>query len=109
MRRTKHPLRRLPVRIEIFGPVLTVINVDTLPEAIALVNRNKCECRAPCVAVSVMFAHVSFSSPSTADGNGAAIFTQSGATARVFERTIQAGQIGVNVPIPVPLPMVRCR
>lgn len=66
--------------IEIFGPVLTVINVETLPEAIALINRNKY-------------------------GNGAAIFTQSGATARVFERTVQAGQIGVNVPIPVPLPM----
>lgn len=89
-------------RIEIFGPVLTVINVDTLPEAIALVNRNKC--KSPrgqsCPLVLLLIP----SSP--ADGNGAAIFTQSGATARVFERTIQAGQIGVNVPIPVPLPMV---
>jgi acyl-CoA reductase-like NAD-dependent aldehyde dehydrogenase len=67
-------------RVEIFGPVLTVINVDTLESAIELVNRNNY-------------------------GNGSSIFTNSGATARVFERTIQAGQIGINVPIPVPLPM----
>lgn len=39
------------------------------------------------------------------DGNGTAIFTQSGATARKFEKSIEAGQIGVNVAIPVPLPM----
>jgi malonate-semialdehyde dehydrogenase (acetylating)/methylmalonate-semialdehyde dehydrogenase len=39
-----------------------------------------------------------------ADGNGASIFTASGANARLFERTIEAGQLGVNVPIPVPLP-----
>lgn len=38
------------------------------------------------------------------DGNGASIFTGSGANARLFERTIEAGQLGVNVPIPVPLP-----
>jgi acyl-CoA reductase-like NAD-dependent aldehyde dehydrogenase len=38
-------------------------------------------------------------------GNGAAIFTQSGATARRFEVEVNVGQIGVNVPIPVPLPM----
>lgn len=37
-------------------------------------------------------------------GNGAAIFTQSGATARKFESEVNVGQIGVNVPIPVPLP-----
>lgn len=65
---------------EIFGPVLTVLHAETLQEAIELVNRN-------------MY------------GNGSSIFTNSGATARVFERTIQAGQIGINVPIPVPLPM----
>lgn len=65
---------------EIFGPVLTILNVDTLEEAIALVNRNQF-------------------------GNGASIFTKDGATARLFERTIEAGQIGVNTPIPVPLPM----
>ena len=39
------------------------------------------------------------------DGNGASIFTQSGATGRKFEKTVEAGQIGINAPIPVPLPM----
>lgn len=38
-------------------------------------------------------------------GNGTAIFTQSGATARKFEREVNVGQVGINVPIPVPLPM----
>jgi malonate-semialdehyde dehydrogenase (acetylating) / methylmalonate-semialdehyde dehydrogenase len=38
-------------------------------------------------------------------GNGCAIFTQSGATARKFATEIQVGQVGINVPIPVPLPM----
>ena len=38
-------------------------------------------------------------------GNGTAIFTQSGATARKFERGVNVGQIGINVPVPVPLPM----
>lgn len=38
-------------------------------------------------------------------GNGAAIFTQSGATGRKFEIDVNVGQIGINVPIPVPLPM----
>ncbi|KAF5391095.1 hypothetical protein D9757_003154 [Collybiopsis confluens] len=65
---------------EIFGPVLTVMNVATLDEAITLVNDNPY-------------------------GNGAAIFTQSGPAARKFETEIEAGQIGINVPIPVPLPM----
>lgn len=65
---------------EIFGPVLTVVKAATLDDAIELINKNKY-------------------------GNGTAIFTQSGATARKFERTVEAGQIGINVPIPVPLPM----
>lgn len=43
--------------------------------------------------------------PVLLDGNGTAIFTQSGATARKFEKEVDAGQIGINVPIPVPLPM----
>jgi len=64
---------------EIFGPVLVTIRADTLDEALAIVNANKY-------------------------GNGAAIFTQSGATARKFESEVNVGQIGVNVPIPVPLP-----
>ncbi|KAJ9104297.1 hypothetical protein QFC20_004579 [Naganishia adeliensis] len=65
--------------IEIFGPVLTWIQVDTLQEAIDLINRNKY-------------------------GNGTSIFTNNGATARYFERNVEAGQIGINVPIPVPVP-----
>lgn len=65
---------------EIFGPVLTVIAADTLDDALDIINANKY-------------------------GNGAAIFTQSGATARKFESQVEVGQIGVNVPIPVPLPM----
>lgn len=66
---------------EIFGPVLCIVNVDTLDEAIELINNNKY-------------------------GNGTAIFTSNGATARKFMNEIQAGQVGINVPIPVPLPMM---
>ncbi|KJZ78411.1 Methylmalonate-semialdehyde dehydrogenase [Hirsutella minnesotensis 3608] len=65
---------------EIFGPVLVCLNVDTIDDAIDLINANEY-------------------------GNGVAIFTRSGATAETFRRNIQAGQVGVNVPIPVPLPM----
>ncbi|KAF7306786.1 Methylmalonate-semialdehyde dehydrogenase [Mycena indigotica] len=65
---------------EIFGPVLVVVQAETLDEAIEIINSNKY-------------------------GNGAAIFTNSGATARKFESDVNVGQIGVNVPIPVPLPM----
>ena len=65
---------------EIFGPVLVVLEVDTLDEAIKLVNSNKY-------------------------GNGTAVFTNSGAAARKFCMDTDVGQIGVNVPIPVPLPM----
>lgn len=64
---------------EIFGPVLTVIEADTLDDALEIINANKY-------------------------GNGTAIFTQSGATARKFESEVEVGQIGINVPIPVPLP-----
>src|SRR6185503_12429024 len=63
---------------EIFGPVLVVLRVDTLDEAIALVNRNPY-------------------------ANGTAIFTESGGAARRFENEIQVGMVGVNVPIPVPV------
>lgn len=65
---------------EIFGPVFCTMEADTLDEAIALVNANQW-------------------------GNGTAIFTNNGATARKFMHEIQAGQVGINVPIPVPLPM----
>ncbi|KAI1436605.1 putative methylmalonate-semialdehyde dehydrogenase [Xylaria sp. CBS 124048] len=65
---------------EIFGPVLVCLSVDTLDEAIELINKNEY-------------------------GNGTAIFTRSGPTAETFRRNIEAGQVGINVPIPVPLPM----
>ncbi|KAH8099427.1 methylmalonate-semialdehyde dehydrogenase [Cristinia sonorae] len=65
---------------EIFGPALIVIKADTLDDALAIINANPY-------------------------GNGTAIFTQSGATARKFENQVEVGQIGINVPIPVPLPM----
>jgi len=64
---------------EIFGPVLVLVSVDTLDEAIKLVNDNPF-------------------------GNGTGIFTQSGAAARKFQNEIDVGQVGINVPIPVPVP-----
>ena len=64
---------------EIFGPVLCCICVDTLDEAIALVN----------------------ASPY---GNGTSIFTQSGGAARKYQHEVEVGQVGINIPIPVPLP-----
>jgi malonate-semialdehyde dehydrogenase (acetylating)/methylmalonate-semialdehyde dehydrogenase len=63
---------------EIFGPVLAVLRVKTLDEAIALVNRSPY-------------------------ANGTAIFTASGGAARRFENEVQVGMVGVNVPIPVPV------
>merc|ERR1712142_602335 len=65
---------------EIFGPVLVAMEVDSLDEAIDTINDNPY-------------------------GNGTAIFTNNGATARKFTQDIDVGQVGVNVPIPVPLPM----
>lgn len=65
---------------EIFGPVLVILDCDTLDEAINVVNNNPY-------------------------GNGTAIFTSSGAVARKYRETVNCGQIGINVPIPVPLPM----
>lgn len=64
---------------EIFGPVLCCMQVDTLEEAIALVNANPY-------------------------GNGTSIFTASGAAARNYQSNVEVGQVGINVPIPVPLP-----
>jgi malonate-semialdehyde dehydrogenase (acetylating)/methylmalonate-semialdehyde dehydrogenase len=63
---------------EIFGPVLSVLRVDTVDEAIALINANPY-------------------------GNGTAIFTASGEAARRFQRGVHVGMIGINVPIPVPM------
>jgi len=64
---------------EIFGPVMVIVSVATLDEAIALINANPF-------------------------GNGTGIFTQSGAAARRFQHEIDVGQVGINVPIPVPVP-----
>jgi malonate-semialdehyde dehydrogenase (acetylating)/methylmalonate-semialdehyde dehydrogenase len=61
---------------EIFGPVLVCLNVETFDEAIDLINANEY-------------------------GNGTAIFTRSGATAGRFQKEIEAGQVGINVPIPM--------
>ena len=63
---------------EVFGPVLDVVRVDSLDEAIALINRMSM-------------------------ANGTAIFTASGQAARRFQRDVQVGMVGVNVPIPVPM------
>ena len=64
---------------EIFGPVMVIVSVKTLDEAITLINNNPF-------------------------GNGTGIFTQSGAAARKFQNEIDVGQVGINVPIPVPVP-----
>jgi malonate-semialdehyde dehydrogenase (acetylating) / methylmalonate-semialdehyde dehydrogenase len=65
-------------RDEIFGPVLIVVRVGSLEDAIALINNNPY-------------------------GNGTALFTRSGAAARIFEQDVQVGMVGINVPIPVPM------
>lgn len=63
---------------EIFGPVLSVMRVDTYEEAIALINDNPY-------------------------GNGTAVFTNDGGAARKFQNEVEVGMVGINVPIPVPL------
>ena len=63
---------------EIFGPVLSVVRVETFDEAVALVN----------------------ASPY---GNGTAIFTHDGGAARRFQNEVEVGMVGVNVPVPVPM------
>jgi malonate-semialdehyde dehydrogenase (acetylating) / methylmalonate-semialdehyde dehydrogenase len=63
---------------EIFGPVLSVVRVPTFDDAVDLVNANPY-------------------------GNGTAIFTRDGGAARRYERDVQVGMVGVNVPIPVPV------
>ena len=65
-------------REEIFGPVLACVRVDTFEDAIRLINAHEY-------------------------GNGVSLFTSSGAAAREFERRIQVGMVGINVPIPVPM------
>jgi malonate-semialdehyde dehydrogenase (acetylating)/methylmalonate-semialdehyde dehydrogenase len=65
-------------REEIFGPVLCVVRVASLDEALQLVNAHEF-------------------------GNGTAIFTANGEAARRFCHAVQCGMVGVNVPIPVPM------
>ncbi|RUO44386.1 methylmalonate-semialdehyde dehydrogenase (CoA acylating) [Aliidiomarina taiwanensis] len=64
---------------EIFGPVLCAMSVETLEEALAIVNANQY-------------------------GNGTSIFTANGAAARKYQHEVEVGQVGINIPIPVPLP-----
>jgi len=63
---------------EIFGPVLSVVRVETYEEALGMIN----------------------DSPF---GNGTAIFTRDGGAARQFQFDVEAGMVGINVPIPVPI------
>ena len=63
---------------EVFGPVLSVMRVDTYEQAVDLINRHQY-------------------------GNGTAIFTRDGGAARQFQFDIQVGMVGINVPIPVPV------
>jgi malonate-semialdehyde dehydrogenase (acetylating)/methylmalonate-semialdehyde dehydrogenase len=65
-------------RDEIFGPVLSLVRVDSLDQALELIRTN-------------------------GYGNGAAIFTGDGAAAQHFETDVEAGMVGVNIAIPVPV------
>jgi len=65
---------------EVFGPVLAIVAADDLEQAIEFINANP-------------------------NGNGTAIFTQSGAAARMFQEDIDVGQVGINLPVPVPVPL----
>jgi malonate-semialdehyde dehydrogenase (acetylating)/methylmalonate-semialdehyde dehydrogenase len=63
---------------EIFGPVLSVVRVETYAEGLKIINENEF-------------------------GNGTAIFTQNGGAARQFQFDVEVGMVGINVPIPVPV------
>ncbi|UGT42222.1 CoA-acylating methylmalonate-semialdehyde dehydrogenase [Nocardia yamanashiensis] len=63
---------------EIFGPVLSVVRVESYDDALALINANQY-------------------------GNGTAIFTNDGGAARRFHNEVEVGMVGINVPIPVPM------
>ncbi|MFW0792261.1 CoA-acylating methylmalonate-semialdehyde dehydrogenase [Gordonia sp. CPCC 205515] len=63
---------------EIFGPVLSVVRVESYDEALELINSNQY-------------------------GNGTAIFTNDGGAARRFQNEVEVGMVGINVPIPVPM------
>lgn len=74
----KVPTTSSAYRDEIFGPVLSVVRVGSFEEGVELINASDF-------------------------GNGTAIFTNDGGAARRFQREVQVGMIGVNVPIPVPV------
>ena len=63
---------------EIFGPVLTVMRVETWDEALRVINENRY-------------------------ANGTAIFTRDGGAARQFQFDVEVGMVGINVPVPVPV------
>jgi len=63
---------------EIFGPVLSVVRVESYDDGLELINSNPY-------------------------GNGTAIFTNDGGAARRFQNEVEVGMVGVNVPIPVPV------
>ncbi|MFC5379267.1 CoA-acylating methylmalonate-semialdehyde dehydrogenase [Aquipuribacter nitratireducens] len=63
---------------EIFGPVLSVVRVESFDDALALVNANPY-------------------------GNGTAIFTNDGGASRRYSEEVEVGMVGVNVPIPIPM------
>jgi malonate-semialdehyde dehydrogenase (acetylating)/methylmalonate-semialdehyde dehydrogenase len=63
---------------EIFGPVLSVMRVETYEEALRVINENRY-------------------------ANGTAIFTRDGGAARQFQFDVEVGMVGVNVPVPVPV------
>ena len=63
---------------EIFGPVLACVRVDTFAEGLQLINDHEF-------------------------GNGVSLFTRDGNVAREFQRQVQVGMVGINVPIPVPM------
>jgi len=63
---------------EIFAPVLSIVRVESLDEAIDLANQSEF-------------------------GNGACLFTQDGSSVRNFRENIQAGMLGVNVGVPAPM------
>jgi len=64
---------------EVFGPVLLLMQADSLDDSLNIIAENPF-------------------------GNGASIFTRSGAAARKFQTEVECGQVGINVPIPVPVP-----
>ncbi|MFJ6428792.1 CoA-acylating methylmalonate-semialdehyde dehydrogenase [Microbacterium maritypicum] len=72
------PLTSRAYREEIFGPVLSIVRVETFQEGLDLINSGEF-------------------------GNGTAIFTNDGGAARRFQSEVQVGMIGINVPIPVPV------